>query len=202
LNHTDKRSAAWRRFLPGILIAVALGAVLVAGISQAGDEGGSSATDSEPAAPDYDRMLAAAPPELKRLYENEPLVEGGPAELERRIAELRGFPVVVNVWASWCGPCREEFPYFQALAAERGDRVAFLGVNSEDSEDAALTFLEDYPLPYPSVVDGEGEVRDELLSPGLPATAFYDERGELVHTQPGPYRSRDELAADVERYAG
>jgi len=130
------------------------------------------------------------------------LLDGGPDAFEERLAGLRGFPVVVNKWASWCGPCRFEFPFFQTLAEERAGEVAFLGVDSDDSEDAAATFLEELPLPYPSYSDPDKEIAQELGGPvqAFPATAFYDRSGELVYTHPGVYADERELAADIDRY--
>jgi cytochrome c biogenesis protein CcmG/thiol:disulfide interchange protein DsbE len=111
--------------------------------------------------------------------------------------------VVVNKWASWCGPCRLEFPHFQSQAQERGGEVAFLGVGANDSVPALETFLEQLPLPYPSYYDPDLEIARELGGPtqAFPATAFYDSRGELVFTKPGPYTDEADLAADIERYA-
>jgi len=155
------------------------------------------------AATDYERALADAPPALADLYsQGSALLPGGLEAYHEQLDELRGHPVVVNVWAAWCGPCREEFPYFQSQAAKRGEQVAFLGVDSQDSEDAARTFLEDFPVPYPSVSDPGRDVERELGVVGLPATAFYDAEGELVHLKQGPYTEEDELAADIRRYAG
>jgi cytochrome c biogenesis protein CcmG/thiol:disulfide interchange protein DsbE len=120
---------------------------------------------------------------------------------ESQLADLRGYPVVVNKWASWCGPCRFEFPFFQAQAAERGEEVAFLGVDSDDDPAAAATFLEELPLPYPSFSDPDQEIARLFDAREFPATAFYDSDGELVHTRLGGYGSEAELAADIERYA-
>ena len=75
---------------------------------------------------------------------------------------LRGRPVVVNVWASWCGPCRVEAPLLQDAADEYGDRVAFLGVASRDEPDGAARFIERYGISYPNVFDDSGEVRRAL----------------------------------------
>ena len=83
--------------------------------------------------PDYKAALKGAPAPLAKLYgEADPLLPGGKNAFERRVGEL-GYPVVANIWASWCGPCRFEFPMFQQVRP-RGKRVAFLGVDAEDSE--------------------------------------------------------------------
>ncbi|HEU5063084.1 MAG TPA: TlpA disulfide reductase family protein [Solirubrobacterales bacterium] len=181
---------------------LALGALLPA-LLLAGGCGGSGDGESAGSHPDYAKALAGAPAPLAALHEqaNE-LLPGGTDAYEKRIAELRGYPIVVNVWASWCGPCREEFPVLQKLSARYGKEVAFLGLNSEDSEDAAATFLREEPVPYPSYSDPDSDVKDSIgASRGLPDTAFYDETGELVFLKQGPYVESSELEADVRRYA-
>jgi cytochrome c biogenesis protein CcmG/thiol:disulfide interchange protein DsbE len=152
--------------------------------------------------PDYS-ALERAPEPLRSLYaRGDALIEGGVPAFERQLEELRGTPVVVNKWASWCGPCRAEFPYFQAEAAERGDEVAFVGIDANDSPDAARTFLEELPLPYPSFSDPDEEIAELLEGTReFPATAFYDSKGELVYVKRGGYASRTDLATDIERYA-
>jgi cytochrome c biogenesis protein CcmG, thiol:disulfide interchange protein DsbE len=181
-----------------LLTVVALGCGLLA--AGCGDDSG--AGNPESAAGDYDKALADAPPALAKLYDQgDALIPGGVDELRRQLEALRGHPVVVNAWASWCGPCRFEFPFFQEVAARYGERVAFLGVDSYDSDAAAETFLEELPLPYPSVTDPDREVWQEWDVRGLPATAFYDSKGERVHVRPGPYSDEAELIADLERYA-
>lgn len=175
---------------------VLLACVVVLALGGCGD-------DPQPQTIDYSTALAEAPDELAALYERgDELIPGGIDAFEEQLGRLRGHPVVANVWASWCGPCREEFPEFQAAAAEFGTEVAFLGVDTEDNDDAARTFLDEYPLPYPSITDPDREVGDELRLVGLPGTAFYDERGELLYLKQGPYRSQEELFADITRYAG
>ncbi len=174
------------------LIALAGGGC---GSSGGGDLGGKP--------PDYERVLAGSPPPLAALHEqaNE-LLPGGIEAYEERIAALKGYPVVANVWASWCGPCRYEFPTLQKLSARYGKRVAFIGVNSEDDAGAAKTFLEEEPVPYPSYTDSDKKVLDSLGGRGgLPDTAFYDREGELVYLKQGPYTEDAELEADVRRYA-
>jgi cytochrome c biogenesis protein CcmG, thiol:disulfide interchange protein DsbE len=153
--------------------------------------------------PDYDEKLAGSPAPLAALHDqaNE-LLPGGQKAFEARLAELEGFPVVANVWASWCGPCREEFPHFQQVSADLGTEVAFMGIDSQDSSSAAATFLESNPVPYPSFSDPDEEItRSVGAGQGLPATAFFDASGERTHTKIGPYRDEEELEADVRRYA-
>lgn len=166
--------------------------------------GGCGSSDEELGGkpPDYERALAGAPPPLRALHEqaNE-LLPGGIDAYEQRIATLRGYPAVVNVWASWCGPCRYEFPTLQELSARYGKRVAFLGVNSEDDADAAATFLAEEPVPYPSYSDADSEILDSFGGRGgLPDTAFYDREGELVYLKQGPYTEDSDLEADMRHY--
>jgi cytochrome c biogenesis protein CcmG, thiol:disulfide interchange protein DsbE len=185
-----------------IVGAIVLVVAVVIGIGQTNDSGGSGSGNPESAAVDYDRALADAPPKLAKLYdEGDALIPGGIDALHAQLDGVRGFPAVVNVWASWCGPCRFEFPFFQEAAAKYGDRVAFLGLDSEDSDAAARTFLDELPLPYPSVTDPDADARNEFDLRGYPATAFYDSKGERVYVRPGPYSSADELVADIEKYA-
>jgi cytochrome c biogenesis protein CcmG/thiol:disulfide interchange protein DsbE len=151
---------------------------------------------------DFARALAGAPVPLTQLYRRPSLVDGGAAAFRRQLAALRGYPVVVNKWASWCGPCRHEFPFFQGQVIERGKRVAFLAVNSEDAREPALKFLEEIPIPYPSFLDPDGDIASELgIERAFPVTAFYDREGELIYTKPGGYASETALADDVREYA-
>lgn len=176
-------------------------AALVVSIAVAGC--GSTDAGAGGGHPDYDEALAGAPPRLAAIHaQANELLPGGVEAYEKRIEALRGFPVVVNVWASWCGPCRLEFPYFQRAAARYGKRVAFLGIDTQDSDDAARTFLREEPVPYPSYTDPDKEMTESIgASLGLPDTAFYDRRGELVHLKQGPYDDLPELRADIERFA-
>jgi cytochrome c biogenesis protein CcmG/thiol:disulfide interchange protein DsbE len=182
------------RALPA-LAALALAILLASGC-------GGSESGLDGSHPDYATALAGAPAPLAALYEqgNE-LLGGGNDAYEKRIASLRGYPIVANVWASWCVPCRQEFPVLQKLSARYGKRVAFLGVNSEDSTDAAATFLSEVPVPYPSYSDPDKDIYDSLGGYGFPNTAFYDRSGELVFLHKGQYRDEAELEADMRHYA-
>ena len=108
------------------------------------------------------------------------------AAYERLLAELEGTPVLVNIWASWCAPCRDEAPHLASAHEEFGDRVQFLGLDILDERGSARAFMREYGWTYPSVFDGPGAIRDELGILGQPATLFYDASGELVKTWSGP----------------
>jgi cytochrome c biogenesis protein CcmG/thiol:disulfide interchange protein DsbE len=165
------------------------------GSSTSGDYGGRH--------PDYAKAWAGAPAPLAGIHDQaNRLLNGGVGAYEKRIAALGDYPVVVNVWASWCGPCRFEFPVFQRLAASYGRRVAFLGVDNQDSGGAARNFLAEAPVPYPSYTDPHQQIAESIGADlGLPDTAFYDRRGKLVYLKQGPYANAAALRADVERYA-
>jgi cytochrome c biogenesis protein CcmG, thiol:disulfide interchange protein DsbE len=185
------------------VIAVAALVALLAVTGCAGSDAGNPDTRLSPE--QAKAPIPGASPQLAAIRgQAGQLLDGGTDAFTARIEQLRGTPVVVNKWASWCGPCRFEFPWFQSLAEKRGGQIAFLGVNSNDSEGAAGTFLGELPLPYPSYSDPDLEIAQELGGPprAFPTTAFYDRSGELVFSHPGVYRDEQDLIADVDRYAG
>jgi cytochrome c biogenesis protein CcmG/thiol:disulfide interchange protein DsbE len=179
------------------LFGLALAALAASGCgsSSSGDYGGKH--------PDYGTALAGSPGPLAALHSQaNQLLPGGTDAYEKRIAALKGYPIVANVWASWCGPCRFEFPTLQKLSARYGRRVAFLGVDSQDSDAAARTFLAEAPVPYPSYTDPDKGLIESLGGlGGLPDTAFYDRNGKLLYLKQGAYADESELEADVRRYA-
>jgi thiol-disulfide isomerase/thioredoxin len=107
----------------------------------------------------------------------------------------------VNGWATWCGPCKLEFPIFQRVATRLGKRVAFLGLNVSDNREEAEEFLAERPVPYPSIEDGDTAIAQHVgWVGGLPITIFYDRRGKkFVHQ--GGYKNERDLLRDIERYA-
>ncbi len=104
---------------------------------------------------------------------------------QRLLTQLHGTPVVVNIWASWCGPCKAESPLLREASRTYGDRVQFLGVDILDTLGGARTFLADEGVTYPSVFDPPGAIRDELGMIGQPATVFYDANGAVVSSWDG-----------------
>ena len=184
-------------------------ALLAAIVTVAGCGGRESASQPgsdrlAPARGQEGRSLArGAPPELATVYaRGGQLLEGGPKAFRAQLDELRGYPVVVNKWASWCGPCRAELPYFRRQALERGRRVAFLASNTNDSDGAAERFLDELPLPFPSYSDPNGDIAQIFQAAvAFPSTAFYGRNGRLATVKQGVYTSERELAADIDRYA-
>jgi thiol-disulfide isomerase/thioredoxin len=113
------------------------------------------------------------------------------------LAQLRGTPVVVNVWASWCGPCRVEGPHLAALATEYEGRVQFLGVDIQDQLEPARAFVREFGWPYPSVFDPTGVIRDDLGFIGQPITVIFDAQGRQAFSWSGAI-TRETLMAELE----
>jgi thiol-disulfide isomerase/thioredoxin len=190
-----------------VAAVIAVGATAILGAGCGGDEAdtvdpGSANPDSELTLSEAQEPATKALPELREIREQaNQILDQGVEGYEGRIDELEGTPVVVNNWASWCGPCREEIPYFQKQAIEHGEEVAFLGLLSGDGPETGETFMAEFPMPYPSYLDRDYEVAEDLNLRGLPNTVFYDSSGEVVFTKYGPYVSSDDLAADIEEHA-
>lgn len=186
------------------LITLAIAVTVAAlGLGACGGSNGPGNPDSRLSEEQATAPLEGAPAPLASIRsEANRLLDGGTDAFERRIAELRGFPVVVNKWASWCGPCRFEFPFFQSQVKKRGTRIAFLAVDSEDAREEARDFLEEFPVPYPSFFDPRNEIAKLLeLERNFPTTTFYDAAGELVYTKPGGYASEAALEDDIREYS-
>lgn len=100
-------------------------------------------------------------------------------------------PTLVNLWASWCLPCRQEMPMLQAVHERLGDEVGFLGVNVSDERDSALNFLATIGVSYPQVVDPTNLLPAQLNSPGLPVTIVIDASGAVVYQKIGELSQQD-----------
>ncbi len=183
--------------------ALAVTAAVVVGVLQARD---SDRATTDPPAPlslaEVSRPLPGAPPQLAALRRRvNDLQPGGAEALDAQLHALRGRPVVVNLWASWCDPCIFELPILQRQALKFGTRVAFLGVNSGDNRDDARALSERFPMPYPSFEDPRQAVTGRYGAVGLPATAFYDARGRRTIVHQGRFTTEAQLEAAIERYA-
>jgi len=187
------------------LCATALVVVVFIGLRQADQQGGSDGT-TQPlrlTAGELTRALAGSPTVLARLHADaNDILPGGGTALKTRLAELRGHPVVVNFWASWCGPCNLEAPVVQRVSLSQGRTVAFIGMDFNDERSAAKDFARRYPVTYPSYEDTTGSVlRSYGLSGYVPATVFVDANGVVQYAHQGPYLSQARLQRDITRYA-
>jgi cytochrome c biogenesis protein CcmG/thiol:disulfide interchange protein DsbE len=112
------------------------------------------------------------------------------------LEELRGYPVVVNFWASWCVPCKEEAPAFHAVAERYAGRVVFVGMDTQDFKGAARRFLSRYDVNYVSVRDGTDHTYTQYGLTGVPETYFIDRSGRAVEHAVGAVSKR-ELEAGI-----
>jgi thiol-disulfide isomerase/thioredoxin len=179
-----------------------LAALLPALVSVAGC-GSTTPRSAAPSAAAERAALRGSPPALASLHaEQGRIEEGGVAAFHARLQTLRGNPVVVNKWASWCGPCRAEFPFLQRVSVAYGRRVAFVGLNSGDAVPAARRFLRAAPVSYPSYEDPKEKIAQAIGAPlGYPITQYYSRRGELMFSHSGAYANQAALERDVRRYA-
>jgi thiol-disulfide isomerase/thioredoxin len=125
-----------------------------------------------------------------------------PAQFRELLVSLRGKPVVVNIWASWCGPCTLEAPGLAREANRTQGQVQFLGVDIIDHMPPARAFIRKYRWPYLSVFDPTGAIRDDLGFIGQPITVIYDASGKKAFTHSGAISEGDLRAAIDDVLAG
>jgi cytochrome c biogenesis protein CcmG/thiol:disulfide interchange protein DsbE len=177
--------------------------VVVLGLRSAPRDSGGAVHSAAPSPQDVRRAFAGSPAPLARLHaEQDRIITGGQKSLERTLRRVRGYPVVVNLWGSWCTPCRAEFPIFQRTSVALGRQVGFLGVLVQDKRPSAERFLKEFPLTYPSIDDSKRDIVSELKAVGVPSTAFYDRAGKLAFLHQGVYVSEQDLRKDIQQYLG
>jgi thiol-disulfide isomerase/thioredoxin len=109
------------------------------------------------------------------------------------IGRLRG-PLVLNVWAQWCTPCRDETKVFAQVAKQYGGVVRVVGIDWQDMKpDWAIAMLRSNDATYPQLADPEAATRAPLQIRGLPITFFVDRDGSVAYVNTGPFKSADEL---------
>ena len=187
----------------------ALGALLLLlGLLAGCSSGESEAAAPTPASSDLDRLdtdLAPCPEQSDQPAADSDLPAtvfdcfgGGTLDLSR----APGVPTVVNLWASWCGPCREELPVVQQLADAGGERVRVLGVASLDGASQTASFAQDAAVSFPSAFDGEGEVMAAIGVNTLPHTVFLAADGSIAYVQVGQVHSLAEFEQLVAEHLG
>ena len=165
------------------IVALVVSSLLLAGCR-------SATPDEPPDGPAASPVNATSAPLLPLTVDELPTFDF--AKFEDLGRQLHGTPVVVNIWSSWCGPCRSEAPHLAAAARQHGQEVQFLGVDILDDRGDATLFIRQYEWNYPSIFNPSGDIRDHLGFIGQPETLFYGTDGNVVSTWIGPLPA-DEL---------
>lgn len=161
-KQTTNTKQGWILLVSVLFVAALFGAVVLPKISPSA--GASSAVRGQPA-PDFAL----------------PVIFNGDAGNRVRLADLRGKAVVLDFWASWCEPCRQEAPILDAVARHlRGKGVVFVGINTGDRRESAIAFAKSRDLSYTEAFDGDGHVADEYGVQGLPTLVVIDRKGRIV----------------------
>jgi peroxiredoxin len=105
-----------------------------------------------------------------------------------RLSDFKGRPVLVNFWATWCGPCRSEFPDFQKAAVDNADKLVIIGINNTttDQKEQIPAFLEEFGVTFPIVLDETGDTAKAYNILGLPTSIFIDRNGNVNEIFTGP----------------
>ncbi len=117
------------------------------------------------------------------------------------LGQIKG-PALVNVWGSWCDPCKQEMPIFVDFYARHGQSVSLIGIDVEESDiEDGRAFVKQYGMKWPNLYDAQGITR-ATLGMGVPITLFIDAQGEIVYRKIGVVATIEELERDTEKHLG
>lgn len=196
----------------GTSLRLALGSLLVFAVAFAACSGGGESDDeTSPVTPAADDATAKPAPsgeqlgvlDSRRPRIGEPapdfaLLDARDGSTVRRLSDYRGKAVVVNWYASWCGPCKAEIPEFQEAYAALEEQVVFLGVNFQENQERATGILDLFFAKYPAVLDRDGRVGEHYRVTGLPVTYFVDAEGVIRGIKIGRVTPKD-LSENLEK---
>ena len=163
-----------RKLILGILVILAVFAFLLAGCSPAPRE----VTEVGALAPEFTL----------------PTLEGKSVSL----SQLRGKPVLLNFWASWCQPCKVEMPYIQAVYEEVGEGLFILAINIQETKPSVEDFMRREGLTFPIALDYEGKVAQNYGIKFIPSTFFIDQDGIIREVKVGAFKDKAEILAKLE----
>lgn len=175
------------KLLAGLGALVAVAAIVAVGLSQRPERGpanGAARATALPGAGDPDRMLKE--------------IAAGRFTAVLRAARPR--PVMVDFWASWCGPCRFEMPFITRLRAKYLGRIDFIGVNYQDAREPAEAFVREFKVNFPSYRDPDGAIgKGQGGVVGMPTAIFFDRRGREIHRQTGAFATEAAMERVLKR---
>lgn len=149
-----------------VVVLVVVGAVVAAVLLTSG--GGGKTTTGGQAAPDFSL----------------PNLQDGKASIS--LASYRGTPVLVNFWATWCVPCKDEMPLLEAAHKKWGSKVQFIGIDRQDYKPDALAFAQNTHVTYPLAADPNATLDGAYRLRGMPTSVFIDRNGRIVDRVTGP----------------
>lgn len=196
----DQSKPAGRRVLQAVTVTfvLALLGLLVWNLAR-GSQGGklvvAVSKNQRPLAPPFSLRVV-----WSHTQTSPPHLRAAGADGTLTLAELRGYPVVVNFWASWCIPCAHEAPALAASALAHTGKIVFVGINVQDLNSPQQQFLTQYDVPYVSVQDSSNGTYDAYGLTGLPETYYIDRRGRILAHDVGEV-SRSSVEREIRRIA-
>lgn len=109
-----------------------------------------------------------------------------------QLTQFKGKPVIINFWASWCAPCRQEMPFLENIWKENKEKdLVLLGINVLDDKEEAEEILQEFNITYLNLYDPEGEIKEKYNLMALPVTYFIDKNGEITKINYGPFLGKE-----------